>query len=80
MKHQARLVARDILYAPDYVVNGAGAVSLAMVDEGASFPKIEAEIQRMDARLTEIFCEAAEHGKSPVEAARRRVERRLGRR
>lgn len=72
-----RLVARKILYAPDYVVNGAGAVSLAMVDEGASFDAIEKEIQKMDARLTGIFREAAEKNESPVEAARRMVERRL---
>lgn len=73
----ARLVARDILYAPDYVVNGGGAVSLAMVDEGATFDAIEREIQRMDARLTGIFREAAERQASPVDAARRMVERRL---
>ena len=72
-----RLVARKILYAPDYVVNGAGAVSLAMVDEGATFDAIETDIQKMDARLTGIFREAAERGESPVEAARRMVERRL---
>jgi leucine dehydrogenase len=73
----ARLVARKILYAPDYVVNGAGAVSLAMVDEGATFEAIEAAIQQMDARLTGIFAEAEACGESPVEAARRMVERRL---
>ncbi len=73
----ARLVARKILYAPDYVVNGAGAVSLAMVDEGAPFEAIEQAIQKMDARLTGIFTEAGARGESPVEAARRMVERRL---
>ncbi|MBM4186281.1 MAG: amino acid dehydrogenase [Gemmatimonadetes bacterium] len=73
-----RLVARGILYAPDYVVNGAGAVSLAMVDEGAGFDAIEREIQKMDQRLTEIFQEAKARGESPVAAAARRVERRLG--
>ncbi len=72
-----RLVARNILYAPDYVVNGAGAVSLAMVDEGATFEAIEVAIQQMDARLTGIFKDAAGRGESPVEAARRMVERRL---
>ena len=72
-----RLLARNILYAPDYVVNGAGAVSLAMVDEGAPFDAIEKEIQKMDARLTNIFREAADRSESPVEAARRMVERRL---
>ena len=73
----ARLVARNILYAPDYVVNGAGAVSLAMVDDGATFEAIEVAIQQMDARLTGIFKDAAVRGESPVEAARRMVERRL---
>jgi glutamate dehydrogenase/leucine dehydrogenase len=72
-----RLVARGILYAPDYVVNGAGAVSLAMVDEGADFAAIEREIGRMDARLTGLFREAADRNESPVDAARRMVERRL---
>jgi leucine dehydrogenase len=72
-----RLVARNILYAPDYVVNGAGAVSLAMVDEGASFEAIRQEIEKMDPRLTGIFAEAKANGESPVEAARRMVERRL---
>ena len=73
----ARLVARNILYAPDYVVNGAGAVSLAMVDEGADFEAIERAIDKMDERLTGIFREADQRGESPVEAARRMVERRL---
>lgn len=75
-----RLRARRILYAPDYVVNGAGAVSLAMVDDGADFEAIEREIGRMDARLTGIFREADQRGESPVEAARRMVERNLERR
>jgi leucine dehydrogenase len=74
----ARLVARGILYAPDYVVNGAGAVSLAMVDEGASFEAIRTAIDKMDPRLTGIFEEAKANGESPVDAARRMVERRLG--
>jgi leucine dehydrogenase len=72
-----RLRARGILYAPDYVVNGAGAVSLAMVDQGASFEAIEREIRKMDARLTGIFREADQAGESPIEAARRMVERNL---
>lgn len=75
-----RLRSRRILYAPDYVVNGAGAVSLAMVDEGADFGAIEREIGKMDARLTSIFREADQRGESPVEAARRMVERALERR
>lgn len=74
-----RLHARGILYAPDYVVNGGGAVSLALVDEGVPFPDIVREIGRMDERLSGIFREAAAGGESPVHAAWRLVERRLGR-
>ena len=72
-----RVHARGILYAPDYVVNGGGAVSLAMVDEGADFESIKREIGKMDGRLTKIFTEAAERNESPVYAASRLVEARL---
>lgn len=72
-----RLLARGILYAPDYVVNGGGAVSLAMVDEGADFEAIRKEIGKMDERLTGIFREAKERNESPVHAARRLVDARL---
>lgn len=72
-----RLHARGILYAPDYVVNGAGAVSLALVDEGVDFDTIRREIGAMDRRMIEIFEEAAARNESPVQAARRRVERKL---
>ncbi|MEO8452986.1 MAG: Glu/Leu/Phe/Val dehydrogenase dimerization domain-containing protein [Gemmatimonadota bacterium] len=72
-----RLYARNILYAPDYVVNGGGAVSLAMVDEGQSFEEIAREIDRMDARMTRIFQEAAALNESPVHSAQRMVEERL---
>jgi len=72
-----RLLERGILYAPDYVVNGAGAVSLAMVDEGASFEAIRTEIAKLDRRLTEIFEDAAARKESPLHAADRRVAARL---
>jgi leucine dehydrogenase len=73
------LHARGILYAPDYVVNGGGAVSLAMVDDGAGFDAIEAAVDRLDERLTRIFEEAASQDESPVHAAARMVERNLRR-
>jgi leucine dehydrogenase len=72
-----RLLGRGILYAPDYVVNGGGAVSLALVDQGATFEEIERELLAMDGRMTRIFEEAAANRESPVHAARRMVERRL---
>ena len=44
---------------------------------GDALSKIEQAIQAMDGRLTRIFQEADAAGESPVEAARRMVERRL---
>ncbi len=73
-----RLLARGIVYAPDYVVNGGGAVSLALVDDGVDFPEITRAVNRMDERLTQIFREAAARRESPVEAARRLVDAKLG--
>lgn len=75
----ARLLARGIVYAPDYVVNGGGAVSLALVDDGVDFPQITEAVNRMDERLSLIFREAATRRESPVEAARRLVDAKLGR-
>lgn len=74
-----RLHARGILYAPDYVINGGGAVSLALVDEGVDFPAVEAAVRRIDGRLTDIFREADAGNESPVHAARRRVDAWLAR-
>jgi leucine dehydrogenase len=72
-----RLHARGILYAPDYVVNGAGAVSLALVDDGVGFDVIEREIAKMDDRMTAIFSEAKARNESPVHTAWRRIQARL---
>ena len=74
-----RLHRRGILYAPDYVVNGGGAVSLALVDDGVDFPTVEAEVRKLGGRLTAIFEEAKARDESPVHAARRRVEAWLAR-
>lgn len=73
-----RLMARGIVYAPDYVVNGGGAVSLALVDDGVDFPEIERAVNRMDERLSQIFEEASRRRESPVRAAQRLVDAKLG--
>lgn len=74
------LRVRGILYAPDYIVNGGGALALGLMQSGAVE---EAEIRRrvvgIGATLSEIFREAVERGESPVKAANRRVERVLER-
>ncbi len=75
-----RLLQRGILYCPDYVVNGGGAVSLAMFDEGKSVAEVRTSVEAMDRRLTAIFQEAAANHESPVHAARRKAELRIAKR
>jgi leucine dehydrogenase len=51
-----RLHAAGILYAPDYVINAGGIISVGREYlGGASAQSIEAEIHRIPERLTEIF-------------------------
>ncbi len=52
----ARLHAAGVLYAPDYVINAGGIISVGREYlGGATVESINAEIQRIPARLTEIF-------------------------
>jgi leucine dehydrogenase len=79
-EHADALHQRDILYAPDYVINGGGAlafglVALGTVDEDVLF----ARVRGIGETLREIFAEAGEEGVSPVVAAERRVDRTLER-
>jgi leucine dehydrogenase len=73
-----RLRDRGILYAPDYVINAGGATALPLIEAGETPDEaIRARIRGFDGILTEIFDEAAAEGCTPLEAAHRRVERRL---
>lgn len=52
----ARLHAAGVLYAPDYVINAGGIISVGREYLGGATPEsITAEIHRIPARLTEIF-------------------------
>jgi len=52
----ARLHAAGVLYAPDYVINAGGIISVGREYlGGASVASIEAEIRKIPERLTEIF-------------------------
>lgn len=73
-----RLHERGILYAPDYVINGGGALAFGLMDQGLT--DREELMRRVDAvgvALAEIFREAGEAQESPVAAAERRVRRTL---
>lgn len=74
-----RLRARGILYAPDYVANGGGALAFGLLGRGVPAAEIEARLTGIGDTLREIFTEAEQRGETPLRAAARRVERVLAR-
>jgi leucine dehydrogenase len=65
-----RLAQRDILYAPDYVINAGGIISVAHEYYGdASEDDVRADVGRIKDRLTDLFREAAETGRPTNELA-----------
>jgi leucine dehydrogenase len=75
-----RLHDRDILYAPDYIVNAGGATALPLLGRGASEDEVRDRIRGLEQTLTEIFAESRERVESPYHAAQRRVEQVLAER
>jgi leucine dehydrogenase len=74
----ARLAEREILYAPDYVVNAGGIIQLiGLEDEGWDEAQLEHRLAGIGDTLRELFAEAAAEGITPVDAAERLVRRRL---
>jgi leucine dehydrogenase len=72
-----RLHRRGILYAPDYIANGGGAIGFALLGQGAGRAAAEERVEGIGLRLAEIFREAQEVGASPLAVAERRVEAAL---
>ena len=73
----ARLAAREILYAPDYVINAGGIINVA--DEyygGSSEEKVRAEIGRIPERLEQIFKES-KNSKQPTNVIADDLARRI---
>ena len=72
-----RLHHAGILYAPDYVANGGGALAFGLMAldeqlaEAAVWPRVDA----LESTLDAIFDEAARNDESPHHAAQRRAER-----
>lgn len=74
-----RLHARGILYGPDYIVNAGGAIAFGLRGRGVvDEDEIAQRIDGIDGSLTEILQESVASGESPVYAATRVVERKLG--
>ena len=65
-----RLAQRDILYAPDYVINAGGIISVAHEYYGdASEDDVRADVGRIKDRLADLFRQAAETGRPTNELA-----------
>jgi leucine dehydrogenase len=70
-----------VLYAPDYVVNAGGIISVAReYAGGASEAQVTAEIHAIAPRLTEIFERARREGRSTNVVADQMASERIGRR
>ncbi|MGB5492045.1 MAG: Glu/Leu/Phe/Val dehydrogenase dimerization domain-containing protein [Woeseiaceae bacterium] len=66
----ARLAERDILYAPDYVINAGGIISVAREYYGSSSEdEVRTDVYRIRERLQAIFDEAKSSGRPTNELA-----------
>lgn len=72
------LVERGILYAPDYIANGGGAMAFGLIFQGITdHGELCERVSTIGASLDEIFAEAATEGISPLVSAEGRVRRIL---
>ncbi len=72
-----RIVARGILYAPDFVVNAGGVINIAVETDGYSIERAEAMVDRIYDNLSEVFDTAERDGVNPDVAATRFALRRI---
>jgi len=76
-----RLQARDILYAPDYVINAGGIINVALEYLGqGDRTEVEARIRRIPERLNEVWDESAMTAEPASDVADRIAKRLIGRR
>jgi leucine dehydrogenase len=76
----AALTATGILYAPDYVINAGGIISVAReYYGGATEAQVIADIQGIPQRLTEIFERARRENRTTNAVADQMARERLGR-
>ncbi|HVH83802.1 MAG TPA: amino acid dehydrogenase, partial [Steroidobacteraceae bacterium] len=72
------LRAAGILYAPDYVINAGGIISVAREYYGGTEAQVFEDLQGIPARLTEIFERARREGRTTNEIADQMARERLG--
>ena len=72
-----RLAERGILYAPDYLVNAGGLISVARPTTGLSEADARAKLEHIHETLREVFALAERDAIAPGTAADRLAEARL---
>ena len=72
-----QLVARGILYAPDYLVNAGGVIQVEDERHGFSFPRAQARAAGIFDVARRVFRAADAEGVPPVVAADRLAEERI---
>ncbi len=76
-RHAGLLAERDILYAPDYVVNAGGLINVANELEGYNQDRSTQQVEKIFDITREIFRIAKEEGVTTAEAADALAERRI---
>jgi leucine dehydrogenase len=77
--HGAMLRDRDILYAPDYVINGGGIIRVAAQIENWSDAEVQRRVLGIADTLSAIFVRAAKDGEATSVIADRMAEERIAR-
>jgi leucine dehydrogenase len=78
-EHGKALMQAGILYAPDYVINAGGIINVAHEYRGdATEAQVRAEIEKIPARLTEIFERARREDRPTSAIADQMARERLG--
>ena len=72
-----RLANRDIVYAPDFVVNAGGIINIAEEIDGYSRERAARQLDAIADTVTEILTTATERGINPYRAAVDLAERRI---
>jgi len=76
-----RLHERGILYAPDFIANGGGALAFGLIHSGVTDEKrISRRLDGIGTNLVDVFREASSRGESPHSVAIRRIQDALGQR
>jgi len=76
-RHAQALVERDIVYAPDYVVNAGGLINVANELEGYNTDRATQQVRGIYDITTRIFQISREEGITTLQAADALAERRI---